>query len=165
MIAAQFAYGHVGLQTIKCSAPVRSCPGWSLINAAFSRLRQTRLHRVPVFGPDIGDVAIPKLRAGNAFHVGGETLRQPIVAAAQFGQREVHHFMDQNPVRCQLACTDVSAHGDLNHQSRIIGGAASVHAAARRGVDAQHDQGRRETIVEIRDDSRRACDPIFEQLL
>ncbi len=122
-------------------------------------MRQPERHRVPVFRPNIAHVAIAELRPRDALDIGGQSFRQSIVPAADFRQRQVHHFVHEHPVRRQFIRRDLASHAHLDHESRFIGRAAAAHAAARRGSDAELDQRRRKMPVVVRDDVRRALDP------
>ena len=97
-VAGLLADRDIRLQAEQRAAPVGAAPGRRLVHAAFAGAGQTQRHGVPVFRPNIGDVAIAGLCPRDAFDVGGQAFRQPIVPAPEFGQREVHHFVHQHPV-------------------------------------------------------------------
>ena len=159
-IAGLLAHRDVGLQAVERAAPIGAPPGRSLIHSALAGARQPEWHRVAVFRPDVADVAIAELRARNALDIGGQSFLQPMVATPQFRQRQVHHFMHQDPVIGQFARSGIAADADLDEEPGFIGGAAAVHAAARGALNFQQDQRRRKAAVIIGNDSRRPLDPL-----
>jgi hypothetical protein len=154
-----FAYRHVGLQAKQRAAPISTRPGVRLIHAALARSRQAARHFAPILGPYVADVPVARLRARNPFHIHRQPFGQPIVRAADFGQRQMHHFVHHHPVRAQHLGRRFPAHGGLNHQSVIVGGASAVYPGAVAAAQPQHDQGRGKATVVGGDDVRRAFNP------
>ncbi len=131
-----------------------------MVQALIVRAGQALWHEADEFGPDLLGTQMAGLRARNRLDVGREAFFDPVMLGGDRWKRQVHQFVNHDPIVGELSFGDGAAEHDAYRRAAIRERGSGTHARAVDRHDQDLDAVDREAAVVSGDGPARGRDPV-----